>query len=558
MPKLRNHRVLFHALLIWLAASLLVACAPAVAPASAPADSAAASADAGPAERLRVAIIGDESTLNPYTYVTGYPGWNLLTLQYDTLYQLDVNGVPQPWLATSATVSEDGLSVTLELRAGVTWHDGQPFTPEDVKFTFDYFQANPQGRFTRDLRPVASTAVDGDGRVVVTLNAPAPSLELGTLADVPILPKHIWEGIANPAEHTFDAVSNVGTGPYQLAEYVPEQFYRFTANPAYFAGAPAVGELVAIKFADDAGALAALRGGEVDMIVRPVAPEQIDLLSAMPDLKVAQGPLFTTQMITYDMTKAPFDRLEVRQAMALAIDRQDIIDTVYLGAGTLGNAGWTHPESAVYNAAVVTETDPARAAQLLDEAGITDSDGDGIRELDGAPISVEFLVNGSDSLRLRIAELVSQMLKEIGIEATVAAVEQTTWEEAVWPGFDVANGRNYAMAMWGWSAPIQADAIRIASLVHSDPTIGTSNLSGYQSAQADEIAGAIIREVNPERSAELIGELQTIIAADLPFILLLYPDGAYAYNASVYDGWVFMTGQGVFHKLSFLPEAVRP
>lgn len=400
--------------------------------------------------------------------------------------------------------------------------------------------------------------MDDEGRVVVTLSAPAPSLELGTLADVPILPKHIWEGVANPAEHTFEAVTNIGTGPYKLVEYQPDQFYRFTANADYFAGAPAVAELVAIKFADDAGALASLRGGEVDMIVRPVPPEQIDLLSALPGMKVAQGPLFTTQMLTYDMTKPPFDRLEVRQAMALAIDRQDIIDTVYLGAGTPGNAGWIHPQSLVFNDAVVTETDPERAAQLLDEAGITDSDGDGIRELEGAPLSFEFLVNGSDSLRLRIAELVSQMLKRIGIEAKVAAVEQATWEEAVWPGFDVANGRNYDMAMWGWSAPVQADATRIASLVHSDPAIGTLNLSGYQSAQADEVSAAITTEVNPERSAELIAELQTIIAADLPFILLLYPDGAYAYNASVYDGWAFMTGQGVFHKLSFLPESAWP
>jgi peptide/nickel transport system substrate-binding protein len=542
-------------MVLFLCSVLLAACAPTVAPVAPQA--APAGEGAGAVERLRIALIGDESTLTPYTYVTGYPGWNLLTLQYDTLYQIDLNGVPQPWLATSATVSEDGLTVTLELRDDVTWHDGQPLTAADVKFTFDYFQANTQGRFTRDLRPVAATEVDGEGRVIVTLKAPAPSLQLGTLADVPILPKHIWEGIAAPAEQIFEG-GNIGSGPYKLVEYQPEQFYRFAANADYFAGPPAVNELVAIKFADDAGALAALRGGEVDMIVRPVAPEQIDLLAAIPGMKVARGPLFTTQMITYDMTKAPFNRLEVRQAMALAIDRQDIIDTVYLGAGTLGNAGWIHPESPVYNPAVVTETDAERAAQLLDEAGITDSDGDGIRELDGAPLSFEFLVNGSDSLRLRIAELISQMLKKIGIEATVAAVEQATWEEAVWPGFDVANGRNYAMAMWGWSAPIQADAVRIASLVHSDPAIGTSNLSGYQSAQADEIAAAITTEVNPERSAELIGELQTIIAADLPFILLLYPDGAYAYNANVYDGWAFMTGQGVFHKLSFLPESARP
>lgn len=552
---------IFSALCILLMAALLAACTAATEPASAPSQPAAeddAAPSAAQAESLRVALTGDESTLNPYTYITGYPGWNLLTLQYDTLYQLDANGVPQPWLATGAETSEDGLTITLDLRDDVTWHDGTPFTPDDVKFAFDYFQENAQGRFARNLRPVASTEVNDEGQVVLTLNAPTPSLELGLLADTPIIPQHIWEGIENPAEHTFDDATNVGTGPYRLVEYQPDQFYRFEANADYFAGAPAVQELVAIQFADDAGTLAALRGGEVDMIVRPVAPEQIDLLAAVPDLAVAQGPLFTTQMINYDMTRAPFDQPAVRQAMALAVDKQDIVDTVYLGTATLGSPGWIHPVSPVYSDDLTNQHDPEQAAQLLDEAGITDSDGDGVRELDGEPLSVEFLVNGSDSLRLRIAELVSEMLGEIGMEVNVASVEQATWEEAVWPGFDVSNGRNYDMAMWGWSAPIQADATRIASLVHSDPSIGSLNLTGYQSAEADELAAAITTESDPERSAELIRELQSAIASDLPFILLLYPDGAYAYNASVYDGWLFMSGQGIFHKLSLLPESARP
>jgi peptide/nickel transport system substrate-binding protein len=534
----------------------LVACAAPPEAGWAPAPEAAPAA-AGQIARLRLAIVGDESTLTPYTYVTGYPGWNLLTLQYDTLYQLDLNGQPQPWLATAATVSEDGLTVTLDLRDDVTWHDGEPFTAEDVKFTVDYFKQYPQSRFTRALRPVASAAVEGDQRVILTLEAPAPSLELGTLADVPILPQHIWAEVTAPDEHVF-AGGNIGTGPYQLVEYAPDQFYRFEANADYFAGTPAVAELVVVKFADDAGTLAALRSGEVDIIVRPVAPEQIDLLAAMETLDVLQGPEFTTQMLTYDMTKAPFNRPEMRQAISLAIDRQDLIDTVYLGAATLGSNGWIHPASSLFNPAVETVYDPAQAQQILDDAGIVDGDGDGIRELDGTPLSFEFVLNGSDSLRLRIAELVSAMLKEVGIEATVTAVEQATWEAAVWPEFDVSKGRNYDMAMWGWSAPVQADPVRMGSLVHSDPAIGSLNLTGYQSDEADALAEAIAVEMDDDKRAELIGELQAVIAADLPFVMLLYPNGAYAFNSSIYAGWAFMAGQGVFHKLSLLPESARP
>lgn len=535
---------------------LLAACAPAVeAPA---ADSAGETAAGGQVEQLRVAIIGDESTLTPYTYVTGYPGWNLLTLQYDTLYQLDLNGVPQPWLATGSTLSDDGLTLTLDLRDDVSWHDGEAFNADDVKFTFDYFKQYEQSRFTRALRPVVTTTVSSETQVVLTLAAPSPSFELGTLADVPILPQHVWAEVDNPVEHVFASGTNIGTGPFKLVEYAPDQFYRFEANADYFAGTPAVANLVLVKFADDAGALAALRSGEVDSLVRPVAPEQIELLQAQPNLAVQQGPLYTTQMVNYDMQRAPFDRLEVRQAMSLAIDRQDLVDTVYLGYATVGNPGWIHPASPVYNPEVQAEYDPDQARQILDDAGIVDSDGDGVREVDGEPMSFEFLVNGSDSLRLRLAELIGQMLLEVGIQANVAAVEQTTWEEAVWPGFDVAAGRNYQMAMWGWSAPVQADVVRFATLVHSDPAIGSVNLTGYASAEADALAEAIQTEPDDAARADLIKELQGVVAHDLPFIMLLYPDGAYAYNSMVYDGWVFMTGQGVFHKLSFLPEEARP
>jgi peptide/nickel transport system substrate-binding protein len=536
---------------------LLAACAPQPAAAPAAGDAAAIETSAQ-AERLRIAIVGDESTLTPYTYVTGYPGWNLLTLQYDTLYQLDLNGIPRPWLVTTATTSEDRLTVTLDLREDVSWHDGEPFTADDVVFTINYFKQYPQGRFSRALRPVQSAAADGEYRVSLSLANPVPSLELGTLADVPMLPEHIWAEIENPEEHLFESVTNVGTGPFKLVEYTPEQFYRFEANAAYFAGAPAVQELVAIKFADDAGTLAALRTGEVDMIVRPAAPEQIDLLSATGNLAVEQGPLYTTQMLVFDMERAPFDRLEVRQAMSLAIDRQDLVDTIYLGAATVGSPGWIHPASPVYNPAVTAEYDPEQAMQILEDAGIVDSNGDGVRELDGTPLQFDFIVNGSDSLRLRLAELVSEMLLAVGIRAQVTAVEQATWEEAVWPGFDINNGRNYDMAMWGWSAPVQADVVRFSTLVHSDPAIGNLNLTGYSNPATDEVAEALGQEIDPAAQAGLLDQLQELVAEDLPFIMLLYPDGAYAYNSSVYDGWAFMSGQGVLHKLSFLEESARP
>lgn len=507
---------------------------------------------------VRAAITGGEATLNPYTYVSGFPGWNLMMLQYDALMQFDLNGEPQPWLAATVTPN-DALTVwEITLAEGVTWHDGMPVTAADVEFTFGYFVENAAGRFARDLKGVESVVVDGDLGLTVTLSGPNPSFELAVLADVPILPKHVWEAIESPTDHAYDISTNIGSGPYMLTGFTEDQSYRFAANPDYFRGAPEVDELVVVVFGDDSGPLAAIRSGEIDVIFERVSPEQIELLDAQDPIDISQGPEFTTQMINFDTSKAPFSDIAVRQAMALAIDKSTVVDILYLGAATIGSPGWVHPGKTVYNTDVVAQFDPAAANKLLDDAGYLDTDDDGIREFDGGPMEFEMITNSSDSLRLRIAELTAEMLAVVGIKVNVASVETATWEQAVWPGFDINNGRNYDLAAWGWSAPVQANTVRIGELVHSDPGTGFLNLTGFADAEVDAVAEALASETDPAVAETLVKELQVLLAEKVPFILLAYPDGAYAYNSDVYDGWAFVAGQGIVSKVSLLPESGRP
>ena len=523
--------------------------------------SAAPTPEPPPAEpvRMRAAVTGDEATLNPYTYISGFPGWNLLMLQYDSLMQLDKNGVPRPWLASSVSVNEDLTQYSVTLVEGVTFHDGEPLTADDVDFSVDYYVNNVEAsRFARDFSGVEDVVVTDDYNLTFVLAAPNAGFELAALADAPIIPRHIWEGVELPSEHQFEGGTNIGTGPYKLVEYVEGQSYRFAANPDYFRGAPAVDELVVIVFADDTGSQAAIRTGEVDVIFERIPPEQIGLLDSQDPLDVILGPEFTTQMINYDASKRPFDDVAVRQAINLAMNRQDIVDTVFLGAATVGSPGWIHPGHPSYNPDIATVYDPAAANALLDGAGYLDSDGDGVREFDGQPMSFEIITNSPDSLRLRIAELTVVMLAAIGIRTSVSAVETGTWEQAVWPGFDVNNGRNYDIAMWGWSAPVQADPLRLPWLVHSSTASGFLNLTGYGNAEMDALSEALPLEPDPAERNAILGRMQEIIAEDLPFVLLLYPDGAYVYDSSVYSDWEFIAGQGIVSKLSLLPPAARP
>ncbi len=508
---------------------------------------------------VRAAVTGDEGTLTPYTYISGFPGWNIMMLQYDSLMQLDSAGVPQPWLASSVTVSDDLTEWSVTLVEGVTFHDGEPLTSDDVSFSVDYYVTNPEAsRFARDFSGVADVVVHDDYNVTFVLNGPSAGFDVGALADAPIIPRHIWESVALPSEHQFEGGTNIGSGPYKLVEYVESQSYRFEANPDFFRGAPAVDELVVIVFADDAGAQAAIRTGEVDVIFERIPPEQIDLLDAQDPLDIALGPEFSTQMINYDASKRPFDDVAVRQAINLAMDRQDIVDTVYLGAATVGSPGWIHPGHSSYNPAIVPVYDVAAANALLDGAGYADTDGDGVREFDGQPMSFEIITNSPDSLRLRIAELTTEMLAAIGIETEVVPVDTGVWEQAVWPGFDVNNGRNYEIAMWGWSAPVQADTLRLPWLVHSSLDSGFLNLTGYANAEIDALSEALSVEPDAAERNAILGRMQEIIAEDLPFVLLLYPDGAYVYDSSVYSDWEFIAGQGIVSKLSLLPPSARP
>lgn len=509
------------------------------------------------AERLRLGITSTEGNLTPFTYETGTPGLHLTMLAYDSLMQIDSQGTPQPWLASDVERSEDGTSYTLTIDERATWHDGEDVDAQDVAFSIRYYQEGPPGRFQTALRQVEGVEVRDEDTVVLTLSGANPSFELRTLADVPILPEHVWSDIDDPDTAPFSEQTSVGSGPYRLVDAQPGTSYTFEANPDYFRGAPKVNEIVVVQFADDAGAIAAVRAGEVDALMRTVTPEQIASLEAA-GLQVLQAPEYSTTLLAYDIQRAPFDDPEFRKAMAQAIDIELLVSDVYLGAAVPGSPGWVHPDSPYFDSSITLEHDPDAAKATLDAAGYTDSDGDGTREADGEPLNLELMVYGNNALRLRLAELLASQLGEVGIGVTVAALEMQTVDDAVWPGYDVTQGRNYEMALWGWSAPTQADIGQMAALVASDPAVGSLNITGYSDPEADELAEALLSTLDDAERTEVAQQLQARIAETLPFVTLLYPNGAYAYRPEVFGDWVSITGVGPMTKLSFVPDEGQP
>src|SRR5437867_1789522 len=299
------------------AALLVQSCAPAgPAPSATSAATPAAAPSPATVPSLRLAILADEGTLQPYTYKTGYPGWNMLMLVYDSVMQLDADNVPRPLLAREVKAAGDGATYDIALRSGITWHDGQPLTADDVKFSYEYFLQNVYPRFTSPLRAIDSIATKGASDLTIALKAPNPSFPIRALADVPILPRHLWSTVEGTKVREFPAT--VGSGPYRLVEVAPDRVYRLQANRAYFLGAPPVDELIFPVIADLNTTLQALRAGEVHGLTRALPPEQVMPFS-QPPFKVARGASFLSTLLQINDERPPFDRKEIRQAVDLAV-----------------------------------------------------------------------------------------------------------------------------------------------------------------------------------------------------------------------------------------------
>lgn len=500
-------------------------------------------------QTLKIGISKDENGLNPYTYVTGYPGLDLVNLLYDNLFHLDKDNKPEPWLVKEYTVSDDGLTYEFTLHDNVKWHDGQPLTAEDVKFTIEYFIAHPKSRFTNPLKNVASTTVKDETNLTLVLSKADPNFMLQPLADLPILPKHIWSSITNPD----DEINALGSGPYIMVEHKAGQYYTMKGNPDYFKGEPPIGELIFPIIEDTTAMFNALQAGEIDAISTSISPELVNQFESNPNLKVARGPGYSTTLFQINAEKYPMTETVFRQAIDYAIDKQNLVDTILLGFAEVGSPGFIHPSSAYYNSDLKPVFDPEKAKQILEEAGFIDKDGDGFREdQQGKKIDLTTLVYSNSPIRIRTAELVSEALNQVGIKNTVKAMDATTVDSLMWPDFDVSKGRDFDLGVWSWSNTMQLFPDRMVELFHSDPSIGSVNIGGYKNSKFDQLGGNLKNTYEETERTNLIKEMQAFVAEDAPIVPLYYQEIVNAYNPEKYDGFVFQVGKGIINKLSFV------
>jgi len=498
-----------------------------------------------PIERLTLSWWTDVGFPSPFAFSALGPGGVVrVSLLFDTLTWKDGRGVI-PWLAERWEVSEDGLTYTFHLRPGVRWHDGRDLTTADVAFSFTYYGAHPFRWAATDM--IASAEARDDRTVAVRLARPfAPFLE-DVAGVVPIIPRHIWEAVADPIRFLVPQAA-IGSGPFTLASYKEGAGeYLLRANPAYFRGRPLVAEL-AYLLVPQAQNVVALQQRAVDAALS-TDYDVARTFGQGPNYRVLATPPFSVVRLVFNVDRPPFDRAEFRRALAWALDRRQIAERVVHGDVVVGSAGVVPPESPWYHAGVRDYPfAPDRARAALDELGYRDRDGDGRREgPDGTPLTLDLLTDPA----MPDAAIVAAMLGEVGLSVRLVSGDAASRTEQL-------RGLRYGMALVShigvggdpdflrrWYAGQVYNSFEYGNVLHN--------------TEFTRVADQQVREQDPAQRRALIDRLQEVLADELPSLPLYHRRFYWVYDPAKWDGWANTAGglmNGIpllDNKLAFLP-----
>ncbi len=408
---------------------------------------AAAQADA---EMLFVmAYSSDIGELNPLTWRSERSHWYDM-LVYDTLLSTDDDLNLIPWLAEDYSVSADGLTITFDIREGVTWHDGEPLTAEDVAFTFEYIRDAPEtiGNWWSIMQSLTSATASGN--TVTCVFNQLFSFAVDNLGQMYILPKHIWDGISaeDPRWDDEDNVTaHVGSGPFKYVERVPDEYTELVRNDDWWGPSnPYVGQLpniervrIDVVIGQDARILA-MRAGDADTERYEVFGAYVNEILNAPELQLVTGVASQWDYVWgFNLTVPGLDDIDVRRAMAYAIDRTGLINIGRLGFGTPTTAAI--PEvffPALYNSETDFPENDTIANQILDDAGYVDNDGDGIRNFPGSAPTPELefdcLSLSWDDISVATVTGIKLQMEDIGIKINNVVTDDGPMYDAIYTG----------------------------------------------------------------------------------------------------------------------------
>ena len=500
---------------------------------------------------LTIGSVNEPDSLNPLVGVE-VPSYFVWSMTYDLLINFGQKDLaPSPGLAESWEVSTDGLTWTYHIRDGAVWQDGVPVTANDVAYTYNRVLTDNIGNYAAYLDGVTSVTATDDHTVAITSSEPRPKL---TAIYIYILPEHIWKNIDRKAAKTFENVPALGGGPFNLVEWQKGQFVRLVANETYWGGKSHVDEVIYRIFNNEDALIQALRSGEVDYADQLSAnlyqslegadgiTQHAGVVNSFDELAMntgsavqAAGPSFQPHG---DGHPALAD-VRVRQAIATAIDKQELVDKVLLGYGTTGDTIVT-PVSGFWKYQVPADEafafDLAKANQILEDAGYKDTDGDGVREMpDGSrPLSFRYFVRTDEPNTVKAAQFIQSWLKEIGIDTDVQALSDNKLT-------DVIDAGDYDLFHWGWFPDPDPDYILgIMTCVQRPPDgIEYGNNDSYHcDPEFDQMYQEQAGTVDTSARAPIVQEMQRKVYLDSPYVVLWYDNNLTAYRSDRFTGFL--------------------
>src|SRR5829696_281191 len=429
----------------------------------------------------------------------------LRTLIFNTLVKKDEKFDYSGELASDIKRSDDGQTYTFTLRDGVKFHDGRALTSADVKYTLDLVFSSDfaksasfyEGTGTDKHSYIKSVEVPDGRTIVVTLIKPWVGL-LSNLVAIAVIPKDSYE---SQKEHP------LGTGPFKFIRYdSAQQVCDVEAFPEYWEGAPKL-QSVRVRVISDMNALQAeLQSGRVDMAPMPtsLSPDAIKRLEQDPNLQVKAFQGSNVVLLTINTTSPPLDNAKVRQAIAYAVDRESLIKNLLLGFGKIAHS-IIPEESWSYSAGQTYSYNPAKAKQLLDEAGFRDPDGDGPRMRFEKPIV--FKLSGTSIAGRQYVGVIQNYLKQVGIPVEIQTPEQNTlFAELRRGNFQIA----YTQWVGGNQDPIFYKDLFATSEIPTEARL-SRNRSRYSNKELDAMLDEAVNTFDRQKALDLYRRTQDLV-----------------------------------------------
>ncbi|MDP9118836.1 MAG: peptide ABC transporter substrate-binding protein [Actinomycetota bacterium] len=502
---------------------------------------------------LHVGTTSDMVSANPFKACCTSE-YEMLLMNYNMLYGFSAEDLsPVEELTPGCEPSSDNMTWTCPIRDDVTWHDGQPLTAADIAFTYRFVIDNEITTFS-DYLPYNPTFETPDDTTLIW-HSEEPTIAPTVPPYIPIVPEHIWaplDGKPLKEIRAYENLPSIGSGPFQLTEWKPEQFWRMEAVPGHFFGDPTIDEVVYHVYGNDEAMIQALKSSEIDFaydipvtlakslegeeniaLYENAANYHTNLAFNFGGQAKAHPKVYGTPPLTDETNHPALHDHAVRLAIAHAIDKKALADVVYQGAAIPADT-FIAPDKAYWHLDIPADEEIAfdldEANRILDEAGYTERTADGVRidPESGEPLVLDILgitdVRGS----VKSGELMTAWMREVGIEFDVRNVTETK-------GYEEWENGTFDAYIWSWGGDPDPDFNM--SIYITSQCLGWSD-GCYSNPELDALYDQQRTTFDREQRRDLVHEFQRIHYEEIPEIALVYPELQHAYRTDAFEGYV--------------------